>query len=227
MALFDKNKVETLLNKTIKYVKSKYAYVSVGLHVSNVVIDEELPHCIKREIIDPQEEEFDPTHVFFEFSIKSMEDMQICNNWMMHISGKQTETRYLSLMSVLVYFSLLDRLHRYRMYQEMNFQITKKSLVISINKFLMRAPSIIKQFDIPFSSIQSYRLKDVVDAANLYDNFHWTVRAIKIQRAFRIYLDKLNVAATIIQRKWRHVISDPSCLPCKNMLIWNFKSLNE
>ena len=36
---------------------------------------------------------------------------------------------------------------------------------------------------------------------------------------------KKNQAARVIQKTWRHVIADPKCLPCKNMLMREFAAL--
>lgn len=222
MALFDKSKVETTLIDSIKFLdpaSNLHIWFDQSLNVA------EPPNCVSEIEIFDIDEGVVSTH-YFEITILTKDDLRLCNEWMLRLTRKNEESRYLSLISILIYHCLVERYERYKRHSAVNtcMGIDFKK---TVDNFLKYAPTVINMFDVPFSNIASNKIEDIVEASNIYDKFHLSIRALKIQRAFRRYLSKLILAASKIQKVWRHVISDPSCRPCKNMLMWEFEKLRQ
>ena len=135
----------------------------------------------------------------FALYMKTYDGIVECNEWLMRMAERTTESHHFSLVSLLIYRTVL-------------------------NDFSTNA--IIDKFDMPFGETSSlYNLGGIVKLADRYDDFHKSIRCRKIQDAFRRYNSKRHKAASVIQKKWRHVISDPSCRPCKKRITWEFVGL--
>jgi hypothetical protein len=220
MALYNANKVEELLIESIKFLDP-----SSNLHVwfNFEAVYDEPPDCINEvEIIDI-DDGIVSMH-YFEITILSKDDLKSCNEWLLRVAGKSAESRHLSLISILIYHSIVDRFARYKRYTQLNpcvgidFQTT-------VRNFLTYAPAIINRFDVPFLNMASNKIEDIVASSDFYDTFHKSIRAVRIQRIYQKYMGKKHRAASIIQKEWRRVISDPSCNPCKNMILWEFQQM--
>ena len=134
---------------------------------------------------------------YYEIKIVSYEDAVMANQWVLDVLNRDFESHPFSAIGInLQYWGFLkcEDIYLY-MYYELEIEIGFINNTIAIS-----------------------------DA----HDFYFGIFAKKIQRNFRKYLTKKkdlakkNKAASIIQNKWRHVISNPSCRPCMNRLLMEF-----
>ena len=147
---------------------------------------------------------FDQTvndYQYYEIKIVSYEDAVMANQWVLDVLNRDFESHPFSAIGInLQYWGFLkcDEI-----YLELSYDL---------------------EIEIGF-------INNTIAISDAHD-FYFGFFAKKIQRNFRKYLTKKkdmakkNKAASIIQNKWRHVISNPSCRPCMNRLLMEFSQFN-
>ena len=251
MAFYDKAETFSILSQALKFCRCRQVQVYL---VDNY--DRIYPHpdCVEEEYFVDVDEDDDEER-WFTLKLKTMDDVEKCNGWLLQVAGvpPEQESHYMSLISILMYgcfrhnfphgdpgdpeqycdvlLAAMDRLHN----QKTKSKDEKDFLfnLIYLCKKIPRCNEILAakhRFDFPelmqkYSSYSSMEcIEKVVEAANAYDNFHKTRAVRRIQKKFRRYLQKRSNAAMFIQKKWRQVISDPSCKPCVNRLTWEIEN---
>ena len=134
---------------------------------------------------------------YYGIKIASYEDAVLANQWVLDVLNRDFESHPFSAIGInLQYWGFLkcDEI-----YLELSYDL---------------------EIEIGF-------INNTIAISDAHD-FYFGIFAKKIQRNFRKYLTKKkdlakkNKAASIIQNKWRHVISNPSCRPCINRLLMEF-----
>jgi hypothetical protein len=229
MAFYDKAETFSILSQALKFCRQVQVYL-----VDNY--DRIYPHpdCVE-EWDDEDEDEVEER--WFTLKLKTMDDVEKCNGWLLQVAGvpPEQESHYMSLISILMYhcfrfrqnfshgvdhrcdvlLAALDKLRN----QKTKSKEEKDDMfnLIYLCKQIPRCNEILAakhRFDFPMQKYSLACIEEVVEAANAYDNFHKTRAVRLIQKKFRRYLQKRSNAAMFIQKKWRQVISDPSCKPC-------------
>lgn len=246
MSFYDKAKAEEILCDALKLF-------SGGLKcATSIYIDERnerrfpYPSCVSQENVD--EDDIIDGMDEFDIDIQTYDDMIECNQWLLRVVGKTSESHHLSLASILVQNIILDRRDYFLNYRDCSTMFERLNIALEtlsieklnffdekhekhITKFIKKSPAVINKFDMPFvyddvEIVYNMSLVSTINRlADFYDHFHKSIRCRKIQCAFRRYNAKRHKAASVIQTKWRQVISDPSCGPCKNRMMWEFERL--
>ena len=154
------------------------------------------------------------------FTLKSIDDVQNANEWLLRRAGIDSESHPLSLISVLIYFKIVETMFWTKGdIETVEEEETYKHLSIISNRFDMpiQHPVFVSMDLLCTDEMQ---LADVEEVAHLTNRYR---KAVLIQNAFRKMMRRKHNAAYVIQRTWRRVIGDPSCGPCKTRLMWEFE----
>ena len=231
MAFFDRVKATEILFESLKFLKSDDFAIGIEVDSRN---EFRYPHpsCVELGYDNPEDmtDHLGITWQIFDITIRSYNDIVQCNEWMLRLARRSSEPFPLSCITILIYKTLRKQMNLYKDvfndYKKRLRCFTKRH-VKYYDMFVKEAPALIRKFDMPFGNecVSFDTVDNFIRASDIYDRFHKTIRCRKIQRCFRLYNSKRHKAASVIQKKWRHVISDPSCRPCKNRMMWEFEGL--
>ena len=184
-------------------------------------------------------------------ALKSMDDVKKCNDWFLKVAGRTTESYHFSIVSAFIFQAIRDKMYMLPAKRDVIYEailakiygMKERNIDTRCEMLRSRMEETLSKFnyselegvyrcddgnyiDLFLCVMKEMSLKRMFYLVDSYTELHKKTQSIiLIQDRFRKYLLMKHNAASLIQKKWRLVIVNPSFKVCKNRLMWELKSM--